>query len=479
MLSKCSILCSLSLFSILPLRAQEKFLWSIASASYQVEGNYKADGKGLSNWDVYTNKYLVTKPAMFAGEIQTGNVAINEYDRTQYLKDIALMKKLGVNSYRFSISWARLIPNGVGRVNSKGVGHYSKFIDDLLANGIEPMITLYHWDLPQALEEKGGWFNPKIVQWYENYANLIFRSYGKKVKYFITFNEPYINNFLIEPAVHNIIGKQNPFQFTSEGLSKRIVAVHYLLLANAVAIKDYHRLNLGGRIGITLSLSPANPLDPGSEHDKKAAILQDGLHNRWFLDALFKGQYPEDIIKLYLQYNPSFNPSTADYKLLNDNKPDFLGVNFYSPAFVNADAAKPFGVNWMNNPDTIRAFNGAVRPEYLYKLLMRIKDDYANPMMIITENGAGFGDRDEKLVNGVIKDSLRTDYIKRHVNAALSAKKDGANLQGYTVWSLFDNFEWLSGYTRRFGLVHVNFDTQERIPKQSFYEYQKIIIKNQ
>src|SRR5450631_724135 len=160
MIQKLLYLLSFSLFSVTPLFAQQKFLWATASASYQVEGHYKADGKGLSNWDVYTNKYLVTQPPMFAGEIQTGNVSINEYDRTQYLKDIALMKQLGVNSYRFSIAWARLIPEGIGKVNEKGVAHYAQFIDDLLANGIEPMITLYHWDLPQALEDKGGWMNP-------------------------------------------------------------------------------------------------------------------------------------------------------------------------------------------------------------------------------------------------------------------------------------------------------------------------------
>lgn len=478
MIQKLFLLVSFSLLILPPLLAQEKFLWATASASYQVEGNHKADGKGVSNWDVYTNKYHVTKPPMFAGEIHTGNTAINEYDRKQYLKDIALMKQLGVNSYRFSIAWARLIPNGVGKVNEKGVAHYAKFIDDLLANGIEPMVTLYHWDLPQALEDKGGWLNPNSVQWYENYANLILKSYGKKVKKFITFNEPYISNFLIEPIVHNIIAKQNPFHFTSEGLSKRVIAVHHWLLANAVATRNYHQMNLGGSVGITLSLSPSIPLDINSEDDKKAGIIQDGLHNRWFLDVLFKGTYPDDILKLYQQYNPSFKPTSADYKLFAENKPDFLGVNFYSPAYVKADATMPFGVNWLNNPDTVKAFNGAVKPEYLYKLLIRLKEEYGNPAMIITENGAGFGDRDEKLVNGKINDSLRTDYILRHIKAALAAKRDGANLQGYTVWSLFDNFEWLSGYKSRFGLVHVNFVTQQRIPKQSFFEYQKIIRDN-
>lgn len=455
--------------------SQHKFIWATASAAYQVEGAYQTDGKGETNWDVYTNKYHVTE--IITQKNQTGNIAINAYDRKQYMQDIALMKKLGINSYRFSISWARLLPDGIGKVNQKGVAHYTRFINDLLANGIEPMVTLYHWDMPQALEDKGGWLNPESVRWYENYANLIFRSYGKKVKMFITFNEPYIDNFLVEPAVQNIINKvYPPLRFTNEGQSKRVLAAHHLLLSNAVAIKNYHRMQLGGMIGITLSLGPTIPLNENSEADKKAAIIQDGLHNRWFLDPLFKGTYPEDILQVYQHFNPSFVPVTADYELFAKNKPDFLGINFYAPSYVNADIKMAFGVNTlMNNPDSVKMFNGPVRPEYLYKLLMRLKNEYGNPVMIITENGAGFGETDEKLVDGKINDALRTDYIKRHIDTAMNAKKDGANLQGYTVWSIFDNFEWVYGYSRRFGLIHVNFETQERIPKRSYYEYQNII----
>jgi len=455
--------------------SQDKFLWATASAAYQVEGGYKADGKGLSNWDVYTNDYKITAHPMFAGEVHTGNVAINEYDRKQYLQDIALMKKLGVNSYRFSIAWTRIIPNGIGKVNEKGIQHYLTFINDLLANGIEPMVTLYHWDMPQALEDKGGWLNPESVNWYDAYAKIIFKTYGDKVKKFITFNEPYINNFLIEPVVKNIIKKEHPFNFTSESLSKNVVAVHHLLLANAKAIQQYHSMKLNGKIGITLSLSPSIAANTNSEADNKAAIIQDGLHNRWFLEPLYNGKYPTDILALYQEHLPTFKPTIDDYKLFAANKPDFIGVNYYAPAYVKSEEKMAFGVNWMINPDTVKAFNGPVRPEYLYQLLMRLKADYGNPTMIITENGAGFGPNDEKIVDDKINDSLRTNYIITHIEAALKAKKEGANLQGYTVWSLFDNFEWMSGYKSRFGMVNVNFKTQKRIPKRSFFEYQKII----
>jgi beta-glucosidase len=452
----------------------QPFIWGVASASYQVEGAYQADGKGLSNWDVYTNRYHVTEG--FTGNNQTGNVAINAYDRTQYLKDIVLMKALGVTSYRFSISWARVLPEGTGKINGRGIQHYNQFIDDLLASGIEPMITLFHWDLPQALQEKGGWMNPESVKWYEDYANLIFKSFGQKVKTYITFNEPYVDNFLVTPIVENIINKKDPFALSNEKQSARATAVHHLLLANAVVIRDFHQKKMAGKIGITLSLAPTIPLDAHNPEDVKAATAMDGMHNRWFLDPLFKGRYPADILAMYQQYSKDFHPSIKDYELFAANKPDFLGVNFYAPDYISANKDMPFGVNIIGaNSDSIKMFNGPVRPEYLYKLLMRIKTEYSNPVMIITENGAGFGGSDDTLVNHEVNDVLRVNYIQRHIDTAMQAKKDGANLQGYTVWSIFDNFEWIFGYNRRFGIIYVNFETQERIPKKSYYAYQKII----
>ena len=318
-------------YLILLIFAQNKnaqpFIWSVASASYQVEGAYQADGKGLSNWDVYTNKYHVTEG--ITGENQTGNISINQYDRTQYLQDIALMKKLGVNTYRFSLSWARLLPEGTGKINQPGINHYVTFVDDLIANGIEPMVTLYHWDMPQALQEKGGWLNPSSVQWFEEYSNLVFKSFGNKVKKYITFNEPYIDNFLITPIVNNIIDKKNPaFAFTNEQIAERATAAHHLLLSNCIAIRNFHQQKREGIIGITLSLSPSIPLDPNNSEDVKAAILQDGMHNRWFLDPLFKGSYPEDVLKVYQLYNKNLIPTADNYALFKSIKPDFLGINF-------------------------------------------------------------------------------------------------------------------------------------------------------
>jgi beta-glucosidase len=471
-----NIIVLLSIFIATNVIAQnKKFMWGVASASYQVEGAYKADGKGESNWDVYTNKYEITKAV--TGKNETGNISVNQYDRVQYLKDFALMKELGVTHYRFSIAWARLLPNGVGNVNEKGVKHYHKFIDDLLSFGIEPCITLYHWDMPQALQIQGGWSNPKSVSWYTTYSKLVFASYGKKVKTWITFNEPNIDLFIMNNVANNVIAKkQNPFDITTKQFVKQSIATHHINVASVITVSNYHKLKLGGKIGITISLFPTIAKDSTNEKDVKAAKLFDGIHNRWFLDPALKGTYPNDINEYYNKNDagvPNFSKVVAGLK---NWKPDFIGVNFYAPALVSYDEKLANNIDWHNNnPDTIKMFNGYVRPDYLYKLLVQLKNDYNNPNIIITENGAGYGDSDEQLVNGKVDDKLRTDYVQRHIAAALQAKKDGVKLQGYFLWSILDNFEWISGYKSRFGIVYVNFETQERIPKNSFYEYKKII----
>lgn len=451
-------------------KAPDDFLWGVATAAYQVEGAYQADGKGESKWDFFANKVGVTQFTI--GEKQTANVAINMYDRKQYLQDIQLMKELGVNTYRFSIPWSRIIPKGTGEVNDKAIVHYHLLIKDLKDAGIEPMVTLYHFDMPQALMEKGGWTNRESVQWYKEYAAVIFNNFGKEVNHFITFNEPYIEFFLAD-FLMNLNQSKEPVNVR---YSNEIINVHHMLLASAEAIKTYHSLNLGGMIGITFNLSPCLPMDPKNTDDVKAVSLQDELLNRIVLDPVFKGNYPENALAAIQKYNPSFKPSAQDMKFIVSNKPDFLGINFYAPALVKHDENSPMGVSWMgNNTDSVKMSNGPVRPRQLYALLMRIKNEYGNPETIITENGAFFNNNEDKVVDGKVNDSLRSDYISRHIASALQAKKEGANLKGYCVWSGWDNFEWIFGYTVRFGIIHVDFDTQKRIPKQSYYTYQAIL----
>lgn len=458
--------------------ASTKFLWGAASAAYQVEGAWQADGKGLSNWDLYTNVYRATEPV--TGKHETGNVAINAYDRAQYLQDIALMRELGINCYRFSLSWARILPDGVGRINEAGIQHYQQFVDDLLEAGIEPVVTLYHWDLPRALDDRGGWYNRESVGWFRNYASVVLEALGDKVSKFITFNEPFIDLFLIEPMIDNIkSGVGSPFAITDEQYGRQAMALHHWLVASAETIADFRSAGYDGEIGVALPLMPTVPENPGKSEDILAAGLADAVINRWCLDALFKGRYPLEVVNLFKKLNPDFTVFEADFAILAANRPDFLGVNFYAPAYVRQDANAPLGYNWMDtNPDPEpAAFNGPVRPDYLRRLLERIRDDYDNPPIYITENGAGFGPTDEVMDGNAVNDPRRANYIRRHVEAALKARENGVDLRGYMVWSLFDNFEWLQGYGRRFGIVHVDFDTQKRTPKRSFEVYREIIAK--
>lgn len=451
------------------------FLWGAASASYQVEGAWQADGKGLSNWDVYTNRYRLTEAVV--GVQQTGNVAINAYDRTQYLADIRLMQEVGIDAYRFSLSWPRIFPDGVGAVNEAGLDHYKRFIDDLGEAGIAPIVTLYHWDYPWALHEQGGWRNPQSVRWFRNYAATVFRAFHDRVRTFITFNEPFIDLFLMELAAENVRNKRpDPVRASNAQYGEAARAMHHLFLANALAVNDFRRSGQKGEIGIALPLMPTFPVDPASADDVAAAALADALINRWPLDAVFKGSYPDEVVKALQRHNPDFMPADTDFEVLKASPVHFLGINYYAPAFVRADAAFPLGFRWMDtNPDTVKMFNGPVRPDQLHALLLRIDRDYGHPPILITENGAGFGETDEVMEGGVVKDPLRTDYIRRHIAAVEKAMGDGVDMRGYILWSLFDNFEWLQGYTRRFGLVHVDFETQARTRKQSFFAYRDIV----
>lgn len=448
--------------------AKEPFLWGVATAAYQAEGAYQTDGKGESKWDFLTNKVGITQPII--GEKQTGNVAINLYDRTQYLKDIQLMTELGVNCYRFSLDWSRIIPDGVGAVNEVALKHYDVLIDDLLAAGIEPLVTIYHFDYPSVLMQKGGWGNPEMENWWLNYATIVLKRYGNKVKKFITFNEPYIEFFLVE----NMLTMPRTAPLSKEFYMSQIQKAHRQLVTNAKITKIYHDLNLKGEIGLVLNLNPAAPWDATKPADVEAAKFQDILINDLFLDPIYKGSYPKMALDSFAKYNPTFKPSAEDLALIAAQKPDFLGINYYAPAIVKGQDS-PMSLNWLeNNPDSIKSNVGPVKPEYLYKILMRLKTDYGNPRMFITENGTGFKQEDVK-INGKINDPMRTDYIKRHIEATLKAKSEGANVNGYVVWSGWDNFEWVSGYTKRLGIIYVDYATQARTPKDSYYWYQAFL----
>ncbi len=468
MLLSASFACSRQTFTF-----PEDFVWGTATAAYQVEGAWNEGGKGRSVWDTYTNDLN------FAGG-ENANVAIDQYHR--YREDVALMSEMGIQSYRFSVAWARVLPDGTGQVNPEGLDYYNRLVDELLAAGIEPAVTLFHWDLPQALADRGGWRNRESVEWFDDYAKMMFDALGDRVDTWITFNEPYIDAIIIEGSFHaaldpNIDPVPNPFAMRAEVQAGQAIVSHHWMLAHARAIETYRELGLDGKIGITLSVSPAYPATE-REVDALAATVADGLHNRWFLDPVLKGEYPEDILALYSEHG-DVGIREGDLELIAANRVDFLGVNYYSPTRVRAEPESAhFGIEYLENPDEQPAFNGEVYPDGLYDILMRVDRDYGEPPIYITENGAGFGPDDDQLVDGKVHDVLRRDYIWQHLIAAHRAIRDGVNLQRYYLWSCFDNFEWIYGTSRRFGLVHVDFETQERIWKDSPHDYQSYIREN-
>jgi beta-glucosidase len=452
------------------------FLWGAATAAYQVEGGWQADGKGLSVWDVYTNT-----DRMAAGG-ETANVALNMYDRGQYLQDIALLKELGVNAYRFSLNWPRILPDGMGAPNPAGIAYYQRLIADLKAAGIAPLVTLYHWELPQALAERGGWANREIVGWFRHYAGVVFDSIGGAAELFLALNEPstdlgfsaYAKQFRETPRREPVpLTPLPPAAFTWFPGARM---VHHQQLAAAAAIEEYRRRSLPGRIAaVAMLLIPALPATD-SEADRNAARLADGLMNRLYLDPMLMGAYPEDVVAALRGAGAELPVEPGDMDFIARNRADFLGVNFYSgfPFAADPAATHNWGPRMTWEAALADPYNGPVRPDLFTAGLLRLKADYGNPPMIVTENGTGVPGDDE-LVGGQVHDARRIDYLVRHVAALGEAVRQGADVQGYFHWSSHDNFEWISGYGRRFGLIYVDFATQRRIPKASAAAYRALI----
>jgi beta-glucosidase len=452
------------------------FLWGAATAAYQVEGGWQADGKGLSVWDVYTNT-----DRMAAGG-ESANIALNMYDRGQYLRDIGLLKGLGVNAYRFSINWPRILPDGVGAPNQAGIAYYRGLVADLKRAGIEPLVTLYHWELPQALAERGGWANREIIGWFRHYAGVVFDSLGSAVKLFLALNEPstdlsftvYAKQFRETPRREPVpLTPLPPAAFTWFPGARM---VHHQHMAAAAAIEEYRKRNLPGRIAaVAMLLIPALPAS-NSEADAAAAWLADGLMNRIYLDPMIEGTYPDDVVRRLRTVGAELPIEPGDMDFIARNRADYLGVNFYSGFSFAADPAA--ADNWdlrMTTPvSPADPYNGPVRPDLFTAGLLRLKEDYGNPPMIVTENGTGFAGDDE-LVDGQVNDARRADYLARHVAALGEAIRQGADVRGYFHWSSHDNFEWISGTGRRFGLIYVDFATQRRIPKRSAGVYRALI----
>lgn len=450
----------------------EPFRWGAASASFQVEGASTADNKGQSIWDVYLDQQSLAGPGV------SGATAINFYDRDQYLKDIALFKKMGLTSYRFSVSWARIIPDGLGPVNPAAIAHYRQFIADLKAAGIKPMLTLYHWDMPASLARAGGWENRASINWFKHYADVVFANFADQVDLFVLVNEPSVERATKIMAEERMTGAKGSFAIlpSAADLGGALRTFNHILLASAAAKKSFDAKGYKGRLGLAVPLFPTLTGDGASDGDKVAARIADGVLNRWFLDAMYKGRYPADVLAVAKAHKLDIDVQPLDAATIGAARFDYLGVNYYSPLFFRQPKGKTgdYAAEMFLPQGTYAAFNGAVRPDQFKALLDRIRTDYGNPTVFITENGAGFPGDDE-MKSGAVNDAKRCRYLVDHIAAMRAAMAAGADVRGYHVWSSHDNLEWLSGYGSRFGLIYVDFDTQARTPKLSAQIYARII----
>jgi len=416
------------------------FVWGSATSAFQIEGAPEADGKGLSNWDVFCRQEGRIADA------SNGDVACRHYDLFE--SDVDLMVELGLTAYRFSISWPRVIPSGIGPINEAGLDFYDRLVDKLISKGIQPLPTLYHWDLPHALEEKGGWVSRDTANAFADYAEAVVGRLGDRIATWTTLNEPFVS------ASHGYVtGEHAPGR---KSMADGFAASHHLMLAHGLAGQRIRANAPAARLAIVLNFTPTYPATD-SEADRIATLHQENLENRWYIDPLAGNGYPE-VTALHYNWDQS-EVHDGDLDIISAPI-DLLGVNFYSRSVVSADDSYTAPVDTPRN-----TMGWEIHPPSLGRLLRWIRDEYDFPSMLITENGAPMPDQTRD--GDMIIDDDRLNYIRDHVTQVHSAIADGCPIEGYLVWSLFDNFEWAWGYGPRFGIVEVDFETMERRPKKS------------
>ena len=430
------------------------FLWGAATSAYQVEGSPLADGAGASIWHRFSHT-----PGLVANG-ENGDVACDHYHR--YEADIALMRELGLNAYRFSVSWSRIFPEGKGHINEKGLDFYRRLVDSLRAAGILPLITLYHWDLPAALDDRGGWLNRNIARWFADYASVMFRTLDDRQPMWATLNEPWVvtdGGYLHGPLAP---GHRNWFETP--------IAAHNLLRAHGAAVEAYRAVGKG-RIGIVVNLEPKYPASDSKE-DRDALVRADAYMNRQYLDPIFLGSYPKELPPLFGEAWPPL--PDIDFDLIRQ-KIDYLGINYYKRGITkNNPNVMIERAERINNPRAVYTeTDWEVFPQGLTEILVWVRDRYGKLPLYVTENGAAF--YDPPTADGTVDDPLRVDYLRQHLRAAREAIRNGVDLRGYCVWSLLDNFEWALGYSKRFGIIHVDFETQKRTLKASAKFYKEVI----
>lgn len=441
------------------LRFPDHFLWGASTSAYQIEGSPLADGAGPSIWQ----RFVHTPGNIRDGD--TGDIACDHYRRWE--EDIALMKAIGLQAYRFSIGWSRVLPQGRGAVNPAGLAFYDRLVDRLLENGIKPMVTLFHWDLPEALDNQGGWLNRDIADWFADYARVMFRQLDDRVTSWATLNEPwvvsdggYLNGTLAP-------GHRNWYEAP--------IAAHNLLRAHGATVKAYREE--GGRhdIGIVVNIEPKYPASSNAA-DVEAAARAHAYMNGQFLDPLFLGRYPDKMKDVYGDAWPTW--PAEDFDLIRQPL-DFVGVNYYTRSVTRDDpAATPVRAGAVRQKAATYTETGwEVFARGLTDTLTWIAGRYGNPPLYVTENGAAFFDP-PTAEGGRVHDPLRVDYYQKHLRAIHDAIRAGVDVRGYCAWSLLDNLEWAHGFSKRFGLVHVNFETQARTLKDSAYFYRDVIATN-
>lgn len=441
-----------------PLTFPEKFLWGSATAAYQIEGSPIADGAGPSIWQRFSH----TPNNILNGD--TGDIACDHYNRTA--ADVALMKQLSMQAYRFSIAWGRILPDGIGAINKPGLDHYDRLVDTLLDSNITPMATLYHWDLPQSLGDRGGWLNPDSAKWFGDYAELVFYRLDDRVKLWATLNEPWV--VMDNGYMHGLHAPGHHSHYEAAIVS------HNLLRASAEAVRRYRSVGKN-QIGLVVNLEPKYPASQNPQ-DIAATQRADAYMNRQYLDPALLGTYPPDIKDIFGDAWPDYTPQD-----LNDLREplDFIGVNYYSRGVTrHAEGEWPLNAKTVRQPQSTYTETGwEVCPQAFTDVLNWVKDRYDNPPVYITENGSAFYDP-PVAENDRIEDPLRQDYLKTHLRAIHQAIQEGCDIRGYFAWSLMDNLEWAYGFSKRFGLVHINYENQKRTPKESAKLYKKIIESN-
>lgn len=424
------------------------FKWGVSTAAYQIEGAHIADGKGLSIWDTFAQK----KKKII--DNHNGNIACDFYNR--YAEDIALMYELNIPNYRFSISWSRILPQGIGPINHKGIDFYNRIIDFCLELGIEPWITLYHWDLPEALQQKGGWTNREVIHWFGYFTDCCIKQFGDRVKHWMVLNEP-----MVFTGAGYFLGVHAPGK---KGLTNFLSAAHHAALCQAEGGRIIKTLRNDCKVGTTISYSHIEPYSY-TDRDIAAAKKVDALLNRMFIEPLLGMGYPTKELKILERIERFMYPGDEG-KLAFDM--DFIGLQNYTRELVSNAPFMPFvrakiiKANKRNVEHTL--MNWEIYPPAIYEALKRMGQYVGIKEIIVTENGAAFKDEP---VNGQVNDRQRMAYLQDHVAQVLLAKKEGVNVNGYFVWTLLDNFEWAEGFHPRFGLVYVDFETQQRIVKES------------